>query len=65
MPTNQAQEAMPMSDRKDALVTNPDIAAYLAREPEPVFRRFPSGKGRYHHAGDRSTRAQDRNLNRR
>ena len=44
----------------EATPTDPEIAAYVAANPEPLFRQFPSGRGRYQHAGRRSTEAQDR-----
>ena len=51
-----------MPKRPEVPITNSDIAAYLNREPEPVYKRFPSHKHRVHHAGHASDRAQHRRL---
>lgn len=56
---------MTSTARPETRVTDPEIAAYLARNPEPLFRRFASTKHRTQHAGDRTTAAQDRQIRRR
>ena len=43
-------------------VTDPDIAAYLNRVPEPLYKQFPSHRNRGHHAGEPTLRAHDRRL---
>ena len=48
--------------RKEAPITDPEIAAYIARNPVPLFRQFCSHKHRSRHAGERTFRAHDRNL---